>query len=86
LTFTTYRRINLSQDKNWQWLGKGLSDMLITDLSVYPEFQLIDREDLHEYIEELALPVSGLFDENTLLKIGQFAKVEKIIFGTYLYD
>ena len=75
---------NLSQNKKWGWLSKGLSDMLITDLSAISKFRVIDREGFHEYLNELDLQSSGLFDENTLIRIGQFAKVEKVIFGTYL--
>jgi TolB-like protein len=74
---------NLSQNKKWHWLSKGLSDMLITDLSAVSQFQVVDREGFQEYLKEMELQSSGLFDESTLMKVGQFAKVEKVVFGTY---
>lgn len=74
---------NLTQNKTWRWLSKGLSDMLITDLSAVSRFQVIDREEFQKYLHALDLQSSGLFDENTLLQIGQFAQVDKIIFGTF---
>lgn len=75
---------NLSQDEKWRWLSKGLSDMLITDLSALSHFQVVDREDLQSYLNAMELQSSGLFDNDTLLQIGQFANVDKVIYGSFL--
>ena len=46
---------NLSQDKQWDWLGRGLADMLITDLAAVGHFRVVDREGLQTYLDEMEL-------------------------------
>lgn len=77
---------NLSQNKNWDWLSRGLADMLITDLAAVDRFQVVDREALQNYLEEIELQESGHFKEQSLIKIGRLTGVEKVIFGTYHVD
>ena len=77
---------NLSQDKEWVWLSQGLADMLITDLSSVDHFQIVDREGLQKYLDELELQGSGLIDHQSLISVGLLAGVEKVIFGTYQVD
>ena len=77
---------NLSQDKEWDWLSQGLADMLITDLSSVDHFQIVDREGLQKYLDELELQGSGLIDHQSLISVGLLAGVEKVIFGTYQVD
>ena len=77
---------NLSQDKKWDWLSQGMADMLITDLSAVDRFQVVDRERLQTYLDELDLRETGLFDQKSLVSVGQLAGVEKLIFGTYQVD
>ncbi len=77
---------NVTQDTKWHWLGKGLADMLITDLSVSDRLQIVDREALQAYRRELALPQSGLVDPVSVLPLGQVARVGKLLFGIFVVD
>jgi len=70
-------------DPQWQWLSKGLADMLVTDLSRTNKFQLVDREKVQEYLDEIGLAETGVIDQQTALKLGQIAKVRKALFGNY---
>lgn len=77
---------NLSQDKQWDWLGRGLADMLITDLAAVGHFRVVDREGLQTYLDELELQSSGILSDESLVDIGRLAGIDKVVFGTYEVD
>ena len=70
-------------DPEWQWLGKGLADMLVTDLSRSGKFTILDREKMQQFLDEQKLDATAMIDQETALKIGRTAKVQKALFGTY---
>ena len=74
---------NLTQASTWQWLGKGLADMLITDLSASAHLNVLDREGLQAFRREMALSASGLMDEASVLQLGNLAQVDKVLFGVF---
>lgn len=63
-------------------LGKGLADMLITDLSAATEFKLVERERLAELIAEMKLAKRGLVDKKTAQKLGKLVGAELLVMGT----
>lgn len=77
---------NLSQDKQWDWLSRGLADMLITDLAAVERFRVVDREGLQKYLDEMELQGGGVLSDQTLVDIGRLAGVDKVVFGTYQVD
>ena len=50
---------NLSQNKQWDWLSRGMADMLITDLSSVDRFQVVDREGLQQYLTSSSCRVAA---------------------------
>ena len=74
---------NLSQDERWEWLSRGMADMLITDLSSAERLQVVDREGMQQYLDEFELQGSGILNDQTLIEIGKIAGVDKVVFGTY---
>ena len=82
LAILNFTNQNLDEPE-WQWLSKGLADMLVTDLSRANKFQLVDRDTIQEYLDEIGLPETGVIDEQTALKLGQFAEVRKALFGNF---
>jgi TolB-like protein len=77
---------NVSQDKQWEWLSRGMADMLITDLSSAERLQVVDREGLQQYLDEFELQGGGVLNDQTLIDIGKLAGVDKVIFGTFQVD
>ena len=77
---------NMSQDEQWEWLSRGMADMLITDLSSADRLQVVDREGMQRYLDEIELQSGGMFNDQTLIDIGKLAGVDKVIFGTYEVD
>ena len=82
LAILNFSNQNLDEPE-WQWLSKGLADMLVTDLSRTNKFQLIDRDTIQEYLDEIGLSDTGVIDERTALKVGQIAEVRKALFGNF---
>lgn len=70
-------------DPEWQWLSQGLADMITTDLARSRRFQVVDRETVHRYLQEIRLADTGLVDRDTALKLGHIASVQKALFGSY---
>ena len=74
---------NLSQSTKWEWLSRGIADLLITDLSTVDDFRIVDRESLRRYLDEMQLQDSGLLNNETLIDVGKIAGVDKVVFGTF---
>lgn len=64
-------------------LSKGLTAMVISDLSKVPGLKVLERARLQQLIEEMQLSESGLVDEKTALRAGRLMKAEKIMLGDY---
>ncbi len=75
---------NRSPSGEWQWLSKGLADMLITDLSNASELQVVERERMQKLFEEMTLSTTGLINDATAARFGKVAKVDKALFGSFL--
>jgi TolB-like protein len=68
-------------DPTWDWLGKGLADLTIGDLTSQ-NFRVISREQMQEMLDELALKRSQT-DPEAALKV---LKVTRYVQGSYLID
>jgi TolB-like protein len=77
---------NRNADAQWQWLSKGLADMLITDLSACEELTVVERERLWRITEELGLEKLGLLDSAAAAKAGGVAMVDWVLFGSFLKE
>lgn len=64
-------------------LSKGLTAMVITDLSKVPGLKVLERAKLQKLIDEMQLSEAGLVDEKTALRAGRLLKAEKIMLGDY---
>ena len=62
---------NTTADEEYQWLSKGLTDMLISDMSALPAIKIIERASLEKILEEQALSQTGLTDQGSAIEIGK---------------
>jgi TolB-like protein len=62
---------------------KGLTFMLITDLSKVEGIQLVERAKLQALVEEIGLGKSGLVDPNTAPRVGHLLGVEHVVGGNF---
>jgi len=64
-------------------LGKGISSMMISDLSVVPEIQLVERERMQDLIKEIDLQETKYFDSTTTVKTGKMIGAEYVVVGSF---
>ena len=64
-------------------LGKGMSEILTTDLGYVPELQLLERIRLQVLLDELQLTKSNLVDPASAPRWGKLLAAGKIISGYY---
>lgn len=62
---------NNSGQKQYDVLGKGMADMLITDLTKYSGLQVVEREKLEAVLKELNLQKTEYFDPKTVQELGK---------------
>lgn len=75
---------NNTDDARLDNLGRALSSMLISDLSVIEEIQLVEREQLEELLNELQLQQSGYVDPSTAVTMGMIVGAEYVVTGAFL--
>jgi TolB-like protein len=75
--------INRSQGDGHDWLGRGLADMAITDLSASNRLTVVDRRRAREIAREFELAAAGALDEESAPQVGKIAKAQWVLFGTF---
>jgi TolB-like protein len=66
---------------NLNLLEKGLTLMLITDLSKIKEIKVVERVKLQALVEELDLGVSGLVEPDLAPRVGKLLGAERLVGG-----
>lgn len=76
---------NLTKNKGYDFLGKTISESLITSLQKSGKFNLVERERLLNLIDEKKLVLTGLVDQdiNAGKKIGTLLQADNLILGSY---
>lgn len=62
-------------------LGRQIGDILTARLSIYPQFQLVERKKLADIIQEQSLNRSGVIDNSQATQIGRLLSARIMIFG-----
>ncbi|MCX7423959.1 MAG: hypothetical protein NT013_31130 [Planctomycetia bacterium] len=75
--------VNRAPGDGHDWLGKGLADMVMTDLSVSPRVRVVRRERMQELAHEFELAAKGVLDEETAPRLGRTAHANWVLFGSY---
>jgi len=75
---------NRGAEGEWDWLRKGLADLLITDLASSDRLLLVERERMQAVLKELKVSESGAVDQAVALRAAQIARVDVALFGSYL--
>lgn len=64
-------------------LSKGLTAMIVSDLSKIPGLRILERAKLQRLSDEIALSQSGVVDEKSALRAGRILRAEKLMIGDY---
>jgi len=73
----------ISGKKEFAALGKGLAEMIITDLSQVKSIHLIERARIQALLEEMALGQTGIIEEKTAPRFGKLLGAGKMVHGSF---
>jgi len=72
---------NHTGDAEFDVLGKGLADMVITDLSQVNALKVLERTRMQALMDELKLAESGVIDKSTAPRAGRLLGARRIVNG-----
>src|SRR4051812_38524137 len=70
--------------KDYDGIGKGIMDIVITDMASNSKVRVVDRERVQKILEEQNLTKSGAVDPNTAVRIGKLMGACYSVYGTYM--
>lgn len=62
-------------------LGQQLGDILTARMSIYGQFQLVERKKLEELLKEHQLNLTGMVETNQAIKVGKLLGAKIMVFG-----
>src|SRR5436190_12750314 len=71
---------------DYDGLGKGIADLLITDMASNSRVRVVEREKVQKVLEEQNLVKAGSIDQNTAVKLGKILGAQYMITGGFLSD
>ena len=77
---------NETGDASLDWLKRGLTDMLTTDLQQSPYLQVVSASRFIEIAEKLRMTEADFQDLDALAKIAREAEVQLVLKGRYYYE
>lgn len=69
---------------DYEALGIGLQQMLITELAQNSNLRLVERSRLREILDELELGKSGYVDPSTTARVGKLVQARYMIVGSFV--
>ena len=75
-------RVTVKPWWTWDWdVGEGVSGMLVTELVNSGRFDVVEREELDQILQEQNLAKEGITDAATAARIGRLLGVQLFVFG-----
>lgn len=75
--------INISANKNYDWISQGFSESLTSAFAQTGKFVVIERNQIKQLLTEQSFQKSGYVDEKSSVEIGKILGVDKLIVGSY---
>lgn len=75
---------NTSGNEEYDWLRKGIADMLITDVAKSRHVRVVERGQLESILKEQALTFSGAIDEDSAVEVGKLLNANTLIYGSFI--
>lgn len=72
--------------RDYDALGKGIADFLITEMAANPNIRLIERDQVQKLIDEQKLVTGGQVDRETAVRVGKLLGAQHMIFGGFMAD
>lgn len=77
---------SLVNHADYESLGKGIADVIISELAGNPAIRVVERERIQQLIDEQNLSASGRVDKATAVQVGKLLGVHHMIFGGFIID
>ena len=71
---------------DYDGLGKGIADLLITDMAGNPAMRVVERDRLQSILQEQALVSSKSIDPQTAVKLGRLLGASYLVTGGFMSD
>jgi TolB-like protein len=71
---------------DYDGLGKGIADMLITDLAANANVRVVERERIQKLLEEQNLVTANRVDATTAVRLGRLLQAQYMIVGGFMND
>ncbi|MBN1154144.1 hypothetical protein JXB12_04410 [candidate division KSB1 bacterium] len=75
--------VNDDYDAKWDNIGKGMADILSSDLALSDEIEVVERRELQILLNKLNLTRQQLIEDNIIRGIGSILRARYLIGGTY---
>jgi TolB-like protein len=72
--------------KDFDGIGKGIMDLLITDLASTTKVRVVDRDRIQSILDEQKLTASGAIDGASAVKVGKLLGACYSIYGSFIRD
>ena len=71
---------------DYDGLGKGVADLLITDMASNPSLRVVERDRIQSVLQEQALVRSKSIDPQTAVRLGRILGAQYMITGGFMSD
>ena len=71
---------------DYDGVGKGIADMLITDMASNPSVRIVDRDRIQSVLTEQNLTKAGTIDPQTAIRLGKIVGAQYMITGGFMSD
>ena len=70
--------------RDYDGLGKGIADLLITDMASNQKVRLVDRDRIQTVLQEQNLVKTGSIDPQTAVRVGKILGAQYAVVGTFM--
>lgn len=71
---------------DYDGVGKGIADMLITDMASNPNLRVVERDRIQALLTEQSLTKAGTIDPQTAIRLGKIVGAQYMITGGFISD
>lgn len=86
IAIMSFTNAALVEHASYEPFSIGVAGMLITELRANPGIKMVEREQLRQVLDEVALGQSGQVDQETAVKAGKILGAQHMIFGAFVID
>ncbi|MFH0947650.1 MAG: CsgG/HfaB family protein [Elusimicrobiota bacterium] len=75
---------NTSKNLEFDWMRKGVADLIISDISKTKQIQVVQRENLQKVLVEQKLALSGVINKDSAIEVGNTLGANVVLLGSFI--